>query len=140
MRIDLPNESPTSAEAQGPAEVGVVIVDDQAPFRSVARTLVGLIRGWRVLGEAETGEDGVAQVEALSPRLVLMDINLPGINGVEATRQIMAAHPATAVVLLSTYAAEDLPADARSCGAAGYIRKDDLTPKLLTNLLAPTPR
>jgi DNA-binding NarL/FixJ family response regulator len=136
VRIDLPNQPHTPIEAQDPAEIGVVIVDDQAPFRSVVRTLVSMIRGWRVLGEAETGEDGVSQVDELAPRLVLMDINLPGINGIEATRRIMAGHPETAVVLLSTYAAEDLPADAQSCGAAGYIRKDDLTPKLLKNLLA----
>ena len=137
MRIDLPGASPAPAAAAAQDEVGVVIVDDQAPFRSVARTLVGLIRGWRVLGEAESGEDGVAQVAALGPAVVLMDINLPGINGVEATRRILAEHPDVAVVLLSTYAAEDLPADAQSCGAAGYIRKDDLTPRLLKSVIAP---
>jgi DNA-binding NarL/FixJ family response regulator len=139
VRIDLPDQtgtqtSPTSVDA-GPSEVRVVIVDDQAPFRSVARTLVSLIRGWSVVGEAESGEDGVARVEELAPRLVLMDINLPGINGIEATRRILAAHPDVAVVLLSTYAAEDLPADALSCGATGYVRKDALTPKLLKSLL-----
>ena len=115
----------------------VVSIRGRWPFRSVARTLIGMIRGWRVLGEAESGEDGVAQVAALGPAVVLMDINLPGINGVEATRRIVADHPDVAVVLLSTYAAEDLPADAQSCGAAGYIRKDDLTPKLLKSVIAP---
>lgn len=142
MRIDLPGSAAAPVPATGPAvvpgdEVGVVIVDDQAPFRSVARTLVGMIRGWRVLGESESGEDGVAQVDALRPSVVLMDINLPGINGVEATRRILADHPEVAVVLVSTYAAEDLPADALSCGAAGYIRKDDLTPRLLRATVTP---
>ncbi|MFI7586192.1 response regulator transcription factor [Spongisporangium articulatum] len=139
MRIDLPDETGTQSAraAAGVAvpPVRVLIVDDQAPFRSVARTLVSLIRGWSVVGEAESGEAGVAAVDELGPQLVLMDINLPGINGVEATRRILAAHPEVTVVLVSTYAAEDLPADALSVGAAGYIRKEELTPKLLRSLL-----
>ncbi|MEP7055545.1 MAG: response regulator, partial [Actinomycetota bacterium] len=67
--------------------------------------------------------------------VVLMDINLPGINGIEATRRILADNDKVAVVLLSTYAADDLPEDVTSCGAAAYVRKDDLTPKLLRSLL-----
>ena len=115
--------------------VRVVIVDDQAPFRSVARTLVGMIRGWAVVGEAETGEDGVALSAALAPHMVLMDINLPGISGIDATRQIVREHPDTRVVLVSTYAGDDLPEDALSCGATGYLRKDDLTQRLLRSML-----
>jgi DNA-binding NarL/FixJ family response regulator len=64
-----------------------------------------------------------------------MDINLPGISGIEATRRIVAADPQTLVVLLSTYAHADLPGDARDCGAAGYVRKDDLTPRLLRSMV-----
>ena len=137
MRIDVPDAHPASTVPVGDVapDIGVLIVDDQAPFRSVARTLVSMIRGWRVLGEAESGEDGVAKVGVLHPRLVLMDMNLPGINGIEATRRIVASHPQTAVVLVSTYAEQDLPADALDCGATGYVRKDDLTPKLLRALL-----
>ncbi|MQA80841.1 MAG: response regulator [Streptosporangiales bacterium] len=114
--------------------VDVLIVDDQAPFRSVARTLVSLLPGWRVVGEAESGEEALAQADAAHPGVVLMDINLPGINGIEATRRILARAPDTTVVLLSTYAAEDLPPDARTCGARAYVRKDDLTPRLLREL------
>jgi two-component system invasion response regulator UvrY len=108
--------------------IKVLIVDDQPPFRAVARTVVGLTTGFEVVGEATTGEDAVDLAADLTPDLVLMDINLPGINGIEATRRIVEARPETAVLLLSTYRAEDLPGDARTCGALGYVRKEDLGP------------
>src|SRR4051812_23546172 len=88
--------------------VTVMIVDDQVPFRSVARTVIGLTAGFTVAAEAETGEEAVAVAAAQKPDLVLMDINLPGINGIEATRQIRAAQPEIAVILLSTYSEADL--------------------------------
>jgi len=99
----------------------VLIVDDQPPFRAVARTLVSLLKGWHVVGEVATGEDAVQAVGTTFPGVVLMDINLPGISGIEATRQIVQAFPSVRVVLLSTYQAVDLPADALSCGAAAYV-------------------
>jgi two-component system invasion response regulator UvrY len=118
--------------------VDVLIVDDQAPFRSAARTLVRILAGWRVVGEAVTGEEAVRLAAETRPAVVLMDINLPGIDGYEATRRILADRPETAVVLLSTYAADDLPERPDACGAAGYLRKDDLTPAALRALLAPS--
>ena len=57
-----------------------------------------------------------------------MDINLPAMNGIDATRQILAEAPDTVVILLSTYSAGDLPADAASCGAAAYVHKEDFSP------------
>lgn len=117
--------------------VDVLIVDDQPPFREVARTLVSLLGGWRVVAEVENGEDAVAAVGRVHPAVVLMDINLPGISGIEATRQITASWPQIRVVLLSTYAADDLPDDALSCGAAAYVRKEDLTPRRLREVLNP---
>jgi DNA-binding NarL/FixJ family response regulator len=117
--------------------VDVLIVDDQRPFRTVARTVVGLVGGWCVTAEAETGEDAVAAVERTHPQVVLMDINLPGINGIEATRRLLALEPATTVVLMSTYAAADLPTDAASCGAVAYLHKEDLTPAALRALTSP---
>jgi DNA-binding NarL/FixJ family response regulator len=63
-----------------------------------------------------------------------MDIHLTGISGIEATRRIRAAHPATAVLLLSTYRAEDLPADARDCGAIAYLHKEDFEPEVLERI------
>jgi two-component system, NarL family, invasion response regulator UvrY len=114
----------------------VLVVDDQPPFRSAARTLVGLLRGWSVVGEAESGEDAVRLAAELAPDVVLMDINLPGRNGIEATRELLATAPATVVVLTSTYAADDLPAGAATCGAVGYLRKEELTPRVLRELVA----
>lgn len=114
--------------------VRVLIVDDQAPFRNVARTVVKLAPGFEVVGEAESGEDAVARAAELVPDLVLMDVNLPGINGVEATRQITAANPNAKTFLLSTYAAEELPSGARECGALAYISKEDFEPGILRDL------
>jgi two-component system invasion response regulator UvrY len=114
--------------------VSVLIVDDQLPFRAVARTVIGLTAGFEVSGEAETGEDAVAQAGARPPDLVLMDINLPGINGIEATRRIRAMHPEVAVILLSTYSEADLPDDAREVGAIAYVHKEDFGPALVREL------
>ncbi len=106
----------------------MLIVDDQAPFRAAARMVITVTHGFDVVAEADSGEAAIDQARATSPQLVLMDINLPGINGVEATRQILAEAPDTVVILLSTYDAGDLPADALSCGAAAYVHKEDFSP------------
>jgi two-component system invasion response regulator UvrY len=108
--------------------VPVLIVDDQAPFRAVARTVVALTPGFEVAGEADSGEDAVSEARNIAPGLVLMDINLPAMNGIDATRQILAEAPDTVVILLSTYSSGDLPADAASCGAAAYVHKEDFSP------------
>ena len=71
------------------------------------------------MGEAVTGEEAVEQFEALDPGLVLMDINLPGISGIEATRRITASHPDAVVLLLSTYRADDLPGGRRQLRRRG---------------------
>jgi two-component system, NarL family, invasion response regulator UvrY len=113
------------------ATVGVLIVDDQAPFRDVARTVVALSPGFEVVAEAASGEEAIAAAAERHPQLVLMDINLPGISGLEATRQITDDQPGTIVILLSTYTRDDLPADARNCGAAKYVHKEDFSPMVL---------
>ena len=111
--------------------VSVLVVDDQVPFRTVARTVVRIASGFDVVGEAETGEEAVEKVGTLDPDLVLMDINMPGINGIEATARITRDHPRTSVILLSTYKVSDLPTDAMDCGAIGYIHKEDFDPDVL---------
>ena len=119
--------------------VPVLVVDDQAPFRAIARQVVELTPGFVVAGEAETGEDAVRLATELAPELVLMDINLPGISGIEATRRILADAPSVAVVLLSTYRDTDLPADALACGARRYVHKEDFEPGILLDVAADRP-
>ena len=114
--------------------VSVLVVDDQPPFRTAAKSVVRVTPGFEVVGEAETGEDAIAQVEALHPDVVLMDINMPGITGIEATRRITQAHPEVKVILLSTYVAEDLPSDARTCGAKAYVNKEEFGPQVLRDV------
>jgi two-component system invasion response regulator UvrY len=125
-----------NATDQPTRTVEVLIVDDQLPFRAVARTVVSLTPGFTVKGEAESGEDALASVAADRYDLVLMDINLPGISGIEATRRIRATHPGVAVVLLSTYSQADLPADALDCGALAYVHKEDFGPNVIRELWA----
>jgi two-component system, NarL family, invasion response regulator UvrY len=114
--------------------VSVLIVDDQAFFRTAARAVLAVTSGFTAVGEACSGEEAVTRVDELAPELVLMDIHLPGISGIEATRRIRAAHRGVAVVLLSTYKAEDLPADARNCGALAYLNKEDFQPEVLERI------
>jgi DNA-binding NarL/FixJ family response regulator len=104
--------------------VRVLIVDDQEPFRMAARMVVEATEGFEVVGEAETGEDSVEMAGELSPDLVLMDVNLPGIDGLDSTRQILAdGADKVVVLLLSTYEEEEYAPRAAECGASAYIPK-----------------
>jgi len=114
--------------------VRVLVVDDQVPFRIAARLVVRRTEGFEFVGEAGTGEESVAVVTDLKPDLVLMDINMPGINGIEATRQIVTAEPDTVVFLCSTYQLSDLPAEASTSGARAYVNKEELGPDVLQRL------
>jgi two-component system, NarL family, invasion response regulator UvrY len=118
------------------AAVQVLVVDDQAPFRAAARAVLNRIAEFSLVGEAESGEEAVAMSESLAPDLVLMDINMGEMNGIEAARRVTASRPDTLVILVSTYAEEDLPADARTSGAVAYVHKDELSPRLLRSLWA----
>jgi DNA-binding NarL/FixJ family response regulator len=117
------------------ADVRVLIVDDQAPFRRAALAVLAATSGFEPVGDAASGEEAVAAVATLDPGLVLMDINLPGISGFEACRQINDAHPDVVVLLLSTYQADDLPS-AADCGAAGYLNKEEFGPAVLRDVWA----
>jgi DNA-binding NarL/FixJ family response regulator len=116
--------------------IRVLIVDDQEPFRSAARLVVDLTDGFEVIGEAETGEQGVSMATELAPDLVLMDVNLPGIDGLEATRRIVADGTARVVLLLSTYEEAEYAPRAAECGAASYIPKAAFAPDRLESAWA----
>ena len=116
--------------------VRVLIVDDQEPFRMAARMVVEATDGFDVVGEAETGEDSVTMADELRPDLVLMDVNLPGINGLDATRQILSASDVVVVLLLSTYEEEEYAPRAAECGAAAYIPKAVFGPDRLESAWA----
>jgi DNA-binding NarL/FixJ family response regulator len=111
--------------------VRVLIVDDQEPFRMAARLVVEATEGFEVVGEAETGEESVEMARELRPELVLMDVNLPGINGLEATRQILDEGDSVVVLLLSTYEEDEYAPRAAECGAAAYIPKATFGPDRL---------
>lgn len=106
------------------SDVGVVVVDDQEPFRRAAAAVVSATSGFRLLGQAVDGEEAVATVERHRPDLVLMDVGLPGIDGLEATRRLRGLDGAPVVVLLSTYSLEEIGGEAADCGAAAYLPKE----------------
>lgn len=109
----------------------MLIVDDQESFRSAARLVIESTDGFEVAGEAATGEDAVKVVADLAPDMVLMDMNLPGIDGPEATRQILGSNPDIKVVGLSTY--EEYHDRALAAGAVVFISKSEFEPGRLSS-------
>ena len=121
----------------GPGEripVTMLVVDDQLPFRDAVRAVVDHLAGFEVVAEADSGESAIEMVASLHPQLVLMDINMGGIDGIEAAAQITSRFPETMIVLLSTYELHDLPPNARTSGASAYVNKDDFGGRILRRL------
>jgi DNA-binding NarL/FixJ family response regulator len=114
---------------------GVVVVDDHALF---IRGLVRLLgeRGVNVVGTARSGEEALEVVEALRPEVVLMDLNLPGMSGVEATRRLTRGHPGLCVVVLTVMAEEAALMEAILAGAAGYLLKDASIEEIIAGVRA----
>lgn len=114
--------------------VHVLLVDDQAPFRAAERAVLSRLPGFSLVAEAASGEEAVELAETLAPDLVLMDINMGAVDGIEATRRIVAGRPGTKVILVSTYTLDELPATARTSGAVGYVNKDELSPRAIRRI------
>ncbi|MEV0277573.1 response regulator transcription factor [Streptomyces sp. NPDC050610] len=102
----------------------VVVADDQTVVREGIVMLLGLLPGIEVVGSAGDGEEALRLVAEHAPDVVLMDLRMPRCDGVEATRRIRAEHPATQVVVLTTYADDDSLFPALQAGARGYLTKD----------------
>jgi DNA-binding NarL/FixJ family response regulator len=102
----------------------VLIVDDQRVVREGLATIIGGFPGTAVVGLAADGAEAIDLAATCSPDIVLMDLRMPRVDGVEATRVIRARHPAVPVVVLTTYADDESVIAALSAGAAGYLTKD----------------
>ena len=129
-----PENAPTQGSRPHGGGVRVLTVDDQAVFRSVARDVIDATSGFESAGEAASGEEAVAEVDRVNPDLVLVDVRMPGIGGVETARRIISAHPETVVVLISIEDPEEIAREAQLCGVAELVRKQDFGPALLRRL------
>jgi DNA-binding NarL/FixJ family response regulator len=104
--------------------VTVVVADDQSAVREGLVLLLGTLPGITVAGEAADGDAAVQLVATVQPQVVLMDLNMPGCDGVAATARITAEHPGTRVVVLTTYADDESIIGALQAGALGYLTKE----------------
>jgi DNA-binding NarL/FixJ family response regulator len=121
-----------SVESRG--RLRVLVVDDHPVYRDGLRMTMEAAADMEWVGEAESGEQAVDLVESLQPQLVLMDVRLPGMSGIEATRRILAAAPSTAVVVLSMLEDDDSVFAAMRAGARGYLLKGADRAELLSAL------
>jgi two-component system, NarL family, invasion response regulator UvrY len=102
----------------------IMVVDDHKEFRAATAALVSALPGFEMVAEAATGEEALALLGTVEANVVLMDVRMPGIGGIEATRRIRADYPSTRVVLVSSSDLANLPAGVVSCGADRFVRKD----------------
>jgi DNA-binding NarL/FixJ family response regulator len=105
-------------------KIGVLLVDDHALFRQGLRQLLELEDDIEVIGDASNGAEALAMVRQLQPDVVLMDINMPDVDGITATRNILADRPETSVVILTMYREDDYAFQAVRAGARGYLLKN----------------
>lgn len=122
---------PKISETGGP-NIRVSIVEDNARLRGSLSKLIELTPGFECVSEHMSGEDALAALPRLRPDVVLMDINLPGINGVECVRQVKPLLPDTQVVMLTVYENTELIFQALAAGATGYLLKQTPPAELLT--------
>ena len=115
-------------------DVTVLVVDDHKPFRIAAAAVLRRAHGFTLVGEATDGSEAITKVAALHPDLVLMDVRMPGVDGLATTRYIADTWPDTRILLCSTYKLADLPEQARRSGAFAYVGKEELTAAFLREL------
>ena len=109
----------------------ILVVDDHAVVRRGVRSLLESRDGWEVCGEATTGRDAVEQSRRLRPDVVVMDLSLPELNGLDATRHILKDAPETEVLVLTMHQSEELARDVLQAGARGYVLKSDADENLI---------
>lgn len=111
--------------------IRVLIADDHALFREGIRRLLGTAGDIEVVGEAKSGEDAVRLVEDLTPDVVLLDVMMPGMSGIDVARVIRTTSPRTRVIILTIHTNEEFLFDAIKAGAMGYLLKDASSDELL---------
>ena len=116
------------------ADVGVVTVDDQAHFRCAAGDVIAATPGFTTVGEASSGQEALAIMESAAPQLVLLDIRMPEMDGIETARRIKAEHPEVVVVLVTIQGRDEVPTAASDCGAAALVYKQEFKPSLLRRI------
>jgi two-component system invasion response regulator UvrY len=114
--------------------VTVLAVDDQAVFRHTARELIAATTGFQQVAEAASGEQALRLAAELHPDLVLVDVRMPGMDGIETARRLIDQGHGAVIVLVSLEGLVDLPSAVTQTGAAAHIRKQDLSPRVLRRL------
>jgi DNA-binding NarL/FixJ family response regulator len=109
----------------------ILIVDDHAVVRRGVRSLLETQPGWEVSGEATTGREAVDLARRLQPDVVVMDLSLPELNGLDATRQILKESPRSEILVLTMHHSEELARDVLQAGARGYVLKSDADQSLI---------
>lgn len=117
-----------------PDTIRVMIVDDHEIVREGLSTLIAEEPGFAIAGEAANGADAVDRAAALRPDVILMDLVMPGMDGIEATRRIRNANPSSHVIVLTSFSDDQRVHDAIHAGAIGYLLKDVLKPDLLRSI------
>ena len=120
----------------GAPAITILVVEDSRPYRSFIASLLREHSGWSVVGEVSDGLEAVAKAQQLRPDLVLMDIGLPGLNGLEAARRIRKIAPAAKIVFLTQETDLDVAQEALNLGASGYLLKQQAGIQLLPGLAA----
>jgi two-component system invasion response regulator UvrY len=112
--------------------IGVLLVDDHKLIRTGIKLMLEKTADICVLGEASSGEEAVEQARALKPQVILMDVSMPGIGGLEATRKLAMSLPDAKVIVLSAQTAEPFPMRLMEAGASGYLTKDSAEDEIIT--------